>query len=202
MAVAEEHQRRAVFSALQPIMTQILPAGTTEQHMLSLLKALHTLLCKDETVQKHLGLCFDYVWFPFQYILSSISATRTLSGLPSQQSSQKATLPCLASPLVAERALQCVRRILDLAKPPLLPSTLAILAQLSELTHMNRQSGNEQMMHDTLASICLLLPVVKNASWKEHPQETRIWAVTVGMLFHGLLEIIDAERLGKGHGAN
>lgn len=201
--MAVESQRKAVFGALQPIMAQILPAGSNEQLLLSLLKGLHGLLCENETVQKHLGLCFDYVWFPFQYILTSISATRTLSGLPSQQSSQRTTLmPCLASSLVAEHALQCVKRILELTDPTSLPSMLAILAQLAELTHIGPQSGNEQTMHDILSSISFLLKAVKKASWKEHPQEMRIWAVTVGMLFHGLLGLIDAERLGKGYGTN
>lgn len=190
-----------MFGCLQPIMGQILPAGTNEQLMLSLLKGLNGLLCENETVQKHLGLCFDYVWFPFQYILTSISATRTLSGLPSQQPKQSTTLmPCLASPLVTERALQCVKRILELAAPPSLPSTLAILAQLAELTHIDRQSGNEQMMQDILSSISVLLKAVTQARWKQHPQELRIWAVTVGMLLHGLLGLIDAERLGQGYG--
>ena len=201
MAVAVEEQRRAVFAHLQPIMGQILPAGTNEQLLLNLLKGLHGVLSENATVQKHLGLCFDYVWFPFQYILTSISATRKLSGLPSQQPKQNATLmPCLASSLVAERALQCVKRSLELAAPPSLSSTLAILAQLSELTHIDRQCGNEQMMHDILSSIYVLLKAVKHARWKENPQEMRVWAVTVGMLFHGLLGIIESERLGKGYG--
>eukprot|EP00892_Ulva_mutabilis_P007175 jgi/Ulvmu1/482/UM001_0490.1 len=198
-------QQRAVFIALQPVLQQLLPAANDPDRLRALLKTFHDLLNSTPFICANLNSCFDYVWLPFQYMLASLAQSRKLRDLPPKPTAQGAApVPAMASQLAAERAMQSIQAILAVAGPADLSSLLTILTPLAELTHLDPASCNEHIMLAVLASTSAILARIPTALQKPAavtPESHASWAVTAGLLFHGLLAITEAERSGNGHGA-
>lgn len=198
-------QQRAVFIALQPILQQLLPAAKDPDRLRALLKTFHDLLKGTPFISANLNSCFDYVWLPFQYMLASVAHSRALRDLPPKPTRHGAPpVPAMSSQLAAEKAMQSIQAVLAVAGPTELSSLLTILTPLAELTHLDPASCNEHIMIAVLASTTAILARVSVALQSKDaitPDTHASWAVTAGLLFHGLLAITEAERSGTGHGA-
>lgn len=199
-------EQRAVFITLQPILQQLLQAANDPDRLCVLLKTFTDLLKSTPFLRLHLQSCFDYVWLPFQYMLASVAHTRKLRDLPPKPSAQaSAPVPAIASQLIAEKAMQSIQAILEVAGPAELSALLTILTPLAELTHLDPATSNEHIMLSVLASVSAILARISAALQSPQPSapETQAsWAVTAGLLFHGLLNTTEAERAGTGFGAS
>lgn len=198
-------EQRAVFITLQPIMQQLLPAADDPDRMCTLLKAFLDIMKNTPFLKIHLQACFDYVWLPFQYMLASAARSRKLRDLPPKPSAQaSAPVPAMASQVVAEKAMQSIQAIVEVAGPSDLSSLLTILTPLAELTHLDPATSNEHIMLSVLASVSAILARIPSAlrNTDTISQDTLAsWAVTAGLLFHGMLAITEAERTTTGFGA-
>lgn len=198
-------EQRAVFITLQPILQQLLPAANDPDRLRTLLKTFHDILKGTPFIRTHLNSCFDYVWLPFQYMLASMAYSRTLRDLPPKPAGHGAApVPAMSSPLAAEKAIQSIQAVLAVSGPSNLSSLLTILTPLAELVHLDPASSNEHIMLAILASTSAVLariPAALQTSDKIPPETHASWAVTAGLLLHGLLAITQAEQTGTGHGA-
>lgn len=198
-------EQRAVFVTLQPILQQLLQAANDPDRLCTLLKAFTDLMKGNQFLKVHLQSCFDFVWLPFQYILTSVGHSRKLRDLPPKPDAKSSSpVPAMASNLAAERAMQAIRAILEVSGPSELSALLSILTPMAELTHLDPSTSNEHIMFSVLGSVSAVLARMQPALQSPEavlPEVHASWAVQAGLLFHGLLAITEAERSATGFGA-
>lgn len=201
----DAERRKLVFQTLQPVFSRLLDHGLSAQQLARLFREAEALLQRDILLRQHVHLCLDYLLFPFQFMLASITASRRASG-DGQSSAMGGTaagasMPALASPLAAERALQCLCLLLELAPLQTVQQVTGITALLVEVLHLPpAPATNEQMV------LCAMRAVRRihssaSALVRAAYEQAQEWHVTSGYLVHGLLAVASRETHGTGFGA-